>query len=260
MSRWPVFILFPVLFVAGCASINGKQAALAGRERVRALAAFTAFAADQGRCPAAIEAAFSADFDSFWRNARADGEVRIRQPAEIKLTAVDPLGRPLLIVASDGSSFVAVNVAEATVYTGELSARKVASFMPAALVPDLFYLMIGRLPPGELLIREISAGPEEGLVRISFSPAARPELVREVVFDPGAKKIRSQAVFDTDGKLLLTVNYSRFLSLGCEIPATVELVTPKGRLSLNLEGPGEINGSGGFDLSWPPIFKQVVVK
>ncbi len=247
-----------VLLFAACAVFTPARPEFSGGDRTRVMAAFSAFALAQKECPSTIDAGFVAEFDSFWRDRRAEGEVVVAAPGMMKLTAVDPLGRPLLILAVVDGRFTVVNIPLATVYTGPLSAAGVKAVFSRP-PDDSFYLLTAHLPPGDIHILRVEPGPRPGLAIIRFATADAGD-IREVVFDPDRRELISQAVLDRRGRLLFSLDYSRYQDPGCRIPTVIGVETPKGRLTLKLQGPVAVGPAPDFSLSWPPLFKLVEMK
>jgi len=246
--------------VAGCAALSPGPTELAGRERLLAIESFRAFTAKQGQCPAALAASFRADLDSFWHRGRVEGEVRIKSPDSIHLTLLDPLGRPVLFAVAGQGEFTVINVPDARVYTGTMAAEKVAKFIPPDIAPSLYYLMIGRLAPGPLRITGVYPADDEGKVIIRFQRQGDEGTPGEVIFDLTGKRILSRKVFDHEGSELFRVGYSRFSAGPCPLPTALVIETGRGNISLSLSDLGPDRAEGDFTLSWPPMFKHILVK
>jgi len=255
--RFLFLAIAAALLVSGCAGLKAPGPLLPAGERERVVAAFSRFAAEQGKCPAGIEAGFSGEISAGNRRMPVSGEIRMRAPADASLTAVDPLGRPALIAAAENGRFTVVNVPEAAVYTGRLDGARVKEILPAPVGREMFYFLAGMLPPGRLSVRGAYASGRAGLFYIDFTLAGEDGFVHEVLFDPGRKRIVSHALLDGDGDRVFFLEYGA-AGTGC-IAAEVRASAAGAWFSLRLDGISQLSGSD-FSLSWPPMFRVVEVR
>lgn len=120
-----------LLALAGCAKKMPITEALAPEARQEATALFAAF---MTRRPPAI---FDADLRLTWEfvgvKGGVDATVQLQQPALLRFSANDPLGRALSLLVSDGVSFTMVDNRAGKAYRGTTGSKFWHTRVPEAV-------------------------------------------------------------------------------------------------------------------------------
>ncbi len=214
-------VLFLVcgFFLAGCAGRLPSTAPVVGNAKALVLSRFRDFL--DRECARSVDADVTLSWQALWSGATVRGMLQVQKPAMLRYTAVDPLGRPLFIVVSDGATFTAVDTLKGEGYTGPVSAPFWRKYVPAGISPkELFFWLSGGLPPGELRVDDVRLGRNSPWPWIIMT--APGGLRHQVLFDPDSGRILRHVVTDRDRTILLDVTYSGTVRLkdnsGCPWP------------------------------------------
>jgi len=146
-----LFVLAWVLLLAmlsGCAGKLPKTAPLSSDQQQEADGLLTTFL--QTQPPPSLDADIRLGWDVLGSKGVIDASLQVRQPAFLRFTATDPLGRALFIVVSDGTTFTMVDSRVGRVYQGRTASKFWHSHVPEALrAEDLFLFLSGSLPQME---------------------------------------------------------------------------------------------------------------
>lgn len=216
-----------LLLLAGCATQRPMTRTLPADEerRVREQAAALLMPADA--CGNCLDVEARVVVQSFWQSGTVEGYLLARAPGALKFVGLSPLGQPLLVLATDGSWFRFISVAEATVYEGSTVAAAFRKHAPAGLDPRAsFFWLIGRLPQEARIIdvRRDEAGGGYWLELANGSGRHR------VLFDPAQRVVSQAMLLDQDEQPLLVVQYEAYQPVtalggeaGCLLPGTVTI-------------------------------------
>jgi len=223
-GRCGVLFLLCGFFLTGCAGRLPATVPVAVNARVLLLNRFQDFL--DRECAGSVDADVTLSWQALWSGATVRGMLQVRKPAMLRYTAVDPLGRPLFIVVSDGSTFTAVDTLKGEGYTGPVTASFWRRYVPGGISPqELFFWLSGGLRPGELRIDDVRLGKNSSRPWIILS--APGGLRHQVLFDPDSGRILRHVVTDRDRTILLDVTYSGTVRLqdgsGCPWPEELEI-------------------------------------
>ncbi|MEW6594847.1 MAG: DUF4292 domain-containing protein [Thermodesulfobacteriota bacterium] len=169
---------------------------------------------------------------SLWQSGTVEGYLLARAPGALKFVGLSPVGQPLLVLATDGSSFRFLSVAAATAYEGATTAAAFRKYAPAGLDPHAtFFWLIGRLPRDS---RIIGVSRDEAGNGYWLALANGAEGDHRVLFDPAGGAITRAVLLDQDGQPLLEVTYEAYRQVealggaaGCRLPGRVTVSGPK---------------------------------
>ena len=246
----------------GCASrLPGSP--LAGGEAAAAREAFRRLAGGQAACDRALDAEVSVSLSSPWRSGSLDGYLQLMAPGYLKFIAVSPLGQPLLLLGTDGSTVNYVVPAERRVYQGRADGETLARFLPSGLDPARsYYWLIGRLRPGQVRILEVAgeAGGTGTWVKFRHDDERRAELV---LFDPAGGRLLRHRQLDEQGGVVFEAEYGEFTDGECAAPGLVTLHGGRlyGTLTLRLDNrlPADSLRGEDFKIDAPPDFTRIPI-
>lgn len=140
-------LLCCLLALAGCAKKMPVTEALAPAAHQEATALFAEFVSR--RPPAVLDADLHLTWEFLGVKGGVDATVQLQQPARIRFSANDPLGRALSLLVSDGLSFTMVDNRAGKVYRGTTDSKFWHTRVPEAVqAEDLLPLLAGSGPAG----------------------------------------------------------------------------------------------------------------
>lgn len=224
-----VFLLLP----GGCATLPATHP-LAGLQQQQAEARFREAMARQQECPCCLDAQVQLSLKSLVQNGTISGFVQAKEPSFLKFTGLNPLGQPLMFLATDGTFFRYVAVPQGKGYEGLVTAAAFKKYAPPGFDPAHgFYWLAGRLPPEKLRIFSVAQDPEgHGLwLELAWSAdlSEGKSLRRQVLFDPVEQVIRRHLVADPDGRIMVDVRYDDYApaseggSENCRMPGVIRI-------------------------------------
>lgn len=230
-SRLLAALLVGGFFIAlsGCAARQLDLPVLAAEEerQVREAAAGLLVPADA--CGNCLDVEVRVVVQSLWQSGTVEGYLLARAPGAFKFVGLSPLGQPLLMLATNGTEFRFVSVAEATVYEGDTSAAAFRKHAPAGLDPrKTFFWLLGRLPRDSRILNVTRA--ENGVGYWLTLSAAQDGMRHRVFFDPAQGVISRAVLLDPQGRPLLDVRYAAYQPVaalggraGCRLPGLVTI-------------------------------------
>ncbi len=252
-----------MLALVGCA-YRPARLVLAETEAVEAREAFRRLVGGQAVCARAVDVEVTVTISSPWQSGSMNGYLQLLAPGFLKFVGVNPLGQPLVLMATDGETGRYVLPGERKVYDGPLSAEAVRRFLPAGLDPARsYYWLIGRLRPGLVKIREVAGDPDGSGVWVEFryEGETRKELV---LFDPRQLTLRRHLLLDDQGGIAFEVEYDAYPAGECPLPGLVTIRGDSryGRLVLRLGDwlPAEALTGNDFQITAPADFTRIPIK
>ena len=202
-------LLAVLLLLQGCVSKMPKTIPLAEDQKGEAERVLAAFLRE-GR-PQALDADIKLGWDFLAGKGTAEAIVQVQQPAFLRLSLPDPLGRAMVLVASDGKTFTMVDNRAGKGYQGSVDSKFWHSYVPPPLAPeDLFPLLGGFLSqPPPTGMDMFSAERQTGFWYVWKEG---PLLVHRLLIDRSAARLIRHLVIDGRGDTLLDVRYSDFHS------------------------------------------------
>lgn len=251
-----------LLGLAGCASLPARRV-LKPAEESMGLTAFRQLAAVQKNCGRGADAEVTLSLDSLWKSGSLPGDLQLMAPGYLRFVGLNPLGQPLLIIATDGRSFSSILPAEMRGYEGKLTAPSIRRYVPEGWRPVAgYYWLIGRLQPGAAKVLEV-AGAASGSdlwVKLTYDEGTGMELVR---FDPDRLTVSRHQLLDERGKVVLDVEYGDYAGSPCALPGLVTIRSGRrnGTLQLKLQDwrTDQALAPPDFNLVFPPGFKRIKI-
>jgi len=237
MNRGCLFLfwLLAVLLLlnGGCATLPATRP-LAQLQQQHVESLFRETMTRQQDCPCCLDAQVRLSVKSLVQNGTISGFVQAKAPSFLKFTGLNPLGQPLMFLATDGTFFKYVSVPEAKGYEGLVTAAAFKKYAPQGFDPaHAFYWLAGRLAPGKLRIFSVAQDPEGQGVWLELAYAADISqgegLRRHVLFDPDQRVIRRHLVADADGRIMVDVWYDDYAQASeggadnCRLPGLVRI-------------------------------------
>lgn len=238
MKRVSLRLVFAALALvllvgSGCASLPTTRP-LAELQQQKAVGLFRETMARQHECPCCLDAQVRLSLKSLVQNGTISGFVQAKAPSFFKFTGLNPLGQPMMLLATDGTFFRYIAVPEGKAYEGLVTAAAFKKYAPQGFDPEQgFYWLAGRLAPEELRIFSVSEDPEGHGLWLELAYAAEVSggkaLRRHVLFDPAQQVIRRHLVADPDGRIMVDVRYDDYTqaseggSDNCRLPGRITI-------------------------------------
>lgn len=251
-------VLLILLILAGCADKGPQTLPLTATEEEAARRLLAGFEAMPR--PEAMDADVRLTWNLLAGQGGTAGSLQLQQPALLRFSANDPLGRPLLIAVSDGRRFTLIDNRAGHVAQGTTESDLWHRYVPAALTPDeLFFFLGGFWPPitgRQMTVRRDTEGA-------GFWYDWEDELSRrhQVLLDPASMTMHRHRLYDSRDRLLLDLVYTDFRQLPdgyFRWPGLVEASgeAVSGSVSLRLEKIYALSpmNTATFQLTPPPHF------
>ena len=222
-----------LLLSGGCATLPATRP-LADLQQQQAESLFRETMAQQQKCPCSLDAQVRLSLKSLVQKGTISGFVQAKAPSFLKFTGLNPLGQPLLFLATDGMFFRYVVVPEAKGYEGLVTAAAFKKYAPQGFDPAHgFYWLAGRLAPEKLQIFSVAQDPEGQGIWLELAYATDDSggepLRRHVLFDPAQQVIRRHLVAGPDGRIMVDVWYDDYTkaseggSDNCRLPGLIRI-------------------------------------
>ncbi len=252
-------LLFVVLLISGCGDKFQDGRALSYDEELIV-----------GECLSKMRARpeisfIDADYRLTWQGYGSKQifplSVQISSDGKVRLTGLDPLGRPFFIFVSDDREFTLVDNRKGKVYSGLRTSEFVREYIPSVLSMErLFLLLSGRLP--ESKPDKISFLTGVGSVyRFRFDLGGGDTLVVDA--DCSRKKMLQQVLLN-DERVEVVYNDFYFAAAERVVPTILEIKSSElpGEIFLELAKVYgyELLNDNFFVLSVPPHFERIEVE
>lgn len=199
-------LLLAVLLLAGCAGKIPQTTSLESSERERVRAGFTEFS--QRTCPLTLDADITLEMQLLGTSEKSAGMLQYEGPSSFRYAMVDPLGRSLFIMVTDGYTFTMVYNREAKAVTGSTASRFWQDYVPQGVsATDMLLLLTGRLP-ADLRLKDIR-GDQEGAGFWLYGVGVE-GIRHEILFDRQAARVLRHILRDGRGKVLFDVSYDQY--------------------------------------------------
>jgi len=257
-----------LLFIlSGCATLP-TTLPLPGPDQQRIAMLFQEAVARRQDCDRFLDAQVQVVLKSALQGGTISGFVQAMAPSFVKFVGLNPLGQPLLMMATDGRIFHTVSVPEARWYEGEVSSPIFKKYAPERFDPGQgFYWLVGALPAEGLQVLSVEHDAES---RGEWLVVAYPDekLRRHVLFDPAEQVILRVILADADGRMVMDVRYDRYEGTGaqgCALPGHIT-VRDSGKSGAVMEITmgdwlTEVSFTeSDFQINPPPGFEKVIIK
>ncbi|TBV80345.1 MAG: hypothetical protein EYX74_05850 [Desulfobulbaceae bacterium] len=174
-----------LLFLTGCAVRAPIGEPLLADKRLVVEATFLAAVAQRQERLQCLDAAAELSWRTLLRSGVLPGYLQLIPPASLKFIGLDPLGRPVLALITDGATFRLIVIPEAKIYEGPTTAEAFSRHLPAGLTAaglpySLFAWFSGGMPFASEIIGVYQDTTWEGYwLEVADPPGAR------LLFAPG---------------------------------------------------------------------------
>jgi outer membrane biogenesis lipoprotein LolB len=134
------------LLLGGCALRLPQTERLDGGELKKAEEQLTGFLRQS--CVDAVDSDVKLTWRAYAQQETYPAAMQASAPALLRLSLNDPLGRPLLLLGSDGKTFTLADNRKSQGYTGSTELKFIRRFLPAFIpADDLFFWLSGQVRP-----------------------------------------------------------------------------------------------------------------
>ncbi len=205
-----LFLLLPLLLLASCA--KPPWTAIIDEEQKSAVEqTFLEFSASQDRCRQSWDAEVDISWKSAVRNYAFSAYYQVLGPSYLKLIVSNPLGQPLKAIATNGTTYQAVDAVARSMVTGSLHSWAISHDLPLNLVNGSWLDWLeGRSSATIEQIGEIRYDSQERGVWLSIVGAESNEIEEYILLDRETKRIVERIlVADRQGSFA-TLEYQRW--------------------------------------------------
>lgn len=199
-------LLLAFLLLAGCAGRAPETTPLERSERARAGAGFAEFA--KRGCPLSLDADIALEMRLLGKTEKSAGMLQYEGPSSLRYAIVDPLGRSLFIIVTDGYTFTMVYNREAKAVTGSTASRFWQDYVPQGVsAADIVLLLAGHLP-ANLRLQDIR-GDREGAGFWLYGVGSE-GIRHEILFDHQVSRVLRHILKDGSETVLYDVTYEQY--------------------------------------------------
>ncbi len=263
--RWaPLLILALLILLPGCASKIPSSRPLPESERPIILNQLQKF--QNRKCIESLDADITLEWQLYGKTEKIPGMLQLQSPSFLRYSVIDPLGRQLLILVSDGDTFSLVDNNKAKALTGQVYSNFWKKYFPNFISSDEYIAWLtGRLPAGAFVVKEIR-GDKQLSEAVWLESQWENTIRHHVLFFPETGHMRRHIVEDESYDILLDVTYTNYNSndLDCAKPhvITVEGTEITGTLTLHFDKifPETTIHPNIFDITIPTHFTTKTVE
>lgn len=136
--------IFCLLLISGCGSKLPKTISVSGPELVFVQDRLDRFL--EQSCVTAVDSDVRLGWKAYGQMETYPATLQAAAPGFLRFAVVDPLGRALLLLASNGTSFVLADNRKGLGYTGLADSEFIRRYLPEAIGGrDLFFWLSGRI-------------------------------------------------------------------------------------------------------------------
>ena len=213
-----VFWLVPLAMLAGCGTRLPRTTALHGPALEHALVKLDRYLNQS--CARAVDSDVDLGWQAYGHREVYPGTLQALAPARLRLALVDPLGRPQVLLVSNGSRFTLADNRRGEGFTGPTASNYIEQYLPPEVAgKELFSWLSGRAETGD----SDQVSVEEGQDGRIWYTLARGGLSQYLVLDQD--RLQRRLLKDADGNILLDVQYSDYRPTedGCLWPGRLEI-------------------------------------
>lgn len=139
-----------LLLLGGCSTKLPRTQEISGKKLEHAEKRLIHFL-DQS-CVNSVDSDIKLSFSAYGQQEIYPAVMQAAAPSSIRLALTDPLGRPLMLLGSDGTSFTFADNSKSIGYTGGTELKLIRRFLPEFIPPEeLFHWLSGRIRKKEIL-------------------------------------------------------------------------------------------------------------
>lgn len=208
------------MLVGGCGSKLPRTVAVSGPDLELVQSRLTRFF-DQP-CVAAIDSDVRLGWQAYGQLETYPATLQATAPAFLRFAVVDPLGRPLLLLASNGSTFILADNRKGVGYVGMADSDFIHQYLPEGIAAhDLFFWLSGRIRQDGLEVLSARKAEDGSLFWYEIDYGDR------LIHLLGLNKdhLSRHLVLDEDQTVLFDAQYSGYFDTteDCDWPGKIEI-------------------------------------
>ena len=206
-SQYAVFLVLVGVLLTGCAQRlpRLRPLGLDGQNRARELLATI----QQRQGIDTLDADVTVTWAGYGRKLRFSGGLQAASSGRFRLTALDPLGRPIFLLVIRDLSFTFIDTRQGNGYTGPVDSDFLHRYIPAAVTPAiLFSLVTARLPDIGWDKVSVGRGDRKGSLWFTFPSGNNCRRLAEV--DAGRGLVLRQMLVDGSENTVVDFHYDGY--------------------------------------------------
>lgn len=210
-SRSTCLLIFVLLiFLPGCAAKFPSSLPLPEGEKERVMNRFREF--QKRPRPQALDADVTLEWEMYGKVEKIPGMLQLQEPSFLRYALVDPLGRQMLILVSDGAGFILVNNRKAMALTGSVKSDYWEKYIPGFIDSGEYVSWLTGRPGSEgYMVREVRRD-EETVGDMWLLTGWKDGVRHHLLFNPESGTLKQRIVEGSDNEILLDVEYSGYNS------------------------------------------------
>jgi len=213
-------LLFSVLLLAGCAGNLPPTIPLTGAQVEDASALVQRIR--ERRCPDFLDADVTINWQGYGQSRTLSATLQVSERSGLRVSFLDPLFRPFLILAAGGTTFILVDNQQGRAYTGRVDSSFLHKYIPAGLqLSTCFSLLAARFPSIKTPLLRCARSEKENTYWFVFT--GRNGGRQHLEIDPDSGLLLRQLLVDADQSIILDVRYDsyQFLQKECFYPVHI---------------------------------------
>jgi hypothetical protein len=203
-------LLCSVLLLAGCAGHLPPTIPLTGAQEEDASALVQRI--QERRCPDFLDADVTINWQGYGQNHTLSATLQVTEKNGLRVSFLDPLFRPFLILAAGGTTFILVDNQQGRAYTGQVNSTFLHKYIPAGLqLSTCFSLLAARFPPMKTALLRCARSKKENTYWFVFT--GKNGGTQHLEIDPDSGLILRQLLIDADHSIILDVRYDSYQPL-----------------------------------------------
>ena len=218
-----LLLVLAVLVLPGCAARIPSSLPLAESEKPYVLHRLQEF--QSRKCGWSLDADVTLEWQMYGKREKIPGMLQLLSPAFFRYAVVDPLGRQLFILVSDGNNFTLVDNRKAKALTGPVDSHFWRNYIPGFIrANDYISWLTGRLPAGSFKVNEIRAD-RKSVDAVWLLTEWTDAIRQRVLFHPDTGQVARHIVEGANDAVLLDVTYSDYQEddLDCSRPRLLQV-------------------------------------
>lgn len=227
--------------------------------------AFLDSAGSQSRCGPGWNSELGVTWNGPVKTYSVSADCQMLEPSYLKVVATTPLGFPLMVVSTDGTTYQRLDASQKLSITGSLRSWAVRNDIPPALVENSWFnWLMGRSTAAESQIAEVRLDGKARGAWLSISRAGNDGFIEEyILFDRVNARILERMIVDELDKVRTVIAYHRWQQAGdCRRPVEISISgLPYGAsadlLFSNIQEAQLVPEH--FNLTVPPSFQTIMM-
>ena len=221
---WKLWCGVCCLFLAGgCASRLPRTLDVNGSELDRGQAILSRFL--KKPCASAVDADVRLAWQAYGQQGKYPATLQAMVPSFLRLAVVDPLGRPVVLLVTDGRTFSLADNRHAEGSVGSMDADFIQKYLPSGIFShDLFLWLSGRIPTRGLQVLSIRKAEQGALFWYEINYGDR--MVHLVGLN--RKYLVRHLILDEKKRIIADVRYSNYSD-----PAEIEQYAWPGKIEIS---------------------------